>query len=79
MKPQKTYSIIRTFMDKHSHLVSASTGIVGGNEKEARYLFNAKVVAYSANHPRVMSLVLVDAAENVIDQWERPVEIGAAA
>ena len=74
MKPSRTYSIIHTFLDKHGHLITKpSTGIHGGTEKEALDIYRGHVA--SADHnKRLLGVVLVDADDNVLAEWTKPVE-----
>ena len=72
MKPSRTYSIIHTFLDKHGHLITRpSTGIRGCTEKEALDIYRTHVASARRNK-RLLGVVLVDAADNVLAEWARP-------
>ena len=78
MKPTRTYTIVKTFLDKRNHLRTQGTGIHGGTEAEALHIYNTNVAAATGNtRPRMVGVTLIDAAENVIAEWTKPVEVTA--
>ena len=77
MAPTRTYTVIKTLIDRKGRLATGHTGIHGGNEREAIHVFNTHVIAATTTHPRMIGVVLVDAAENVIAQWTRDAEAAA--
>lgn len=79
MRNSNTYTIIKTYLDKRGHLRTHHTGIVGGSEKEALHIFRQNMVAAGTSHTRIAGLVLIDAAENVVAEWTKPVDGKAAA
>lgn len=71
MKAQNSHTIIKTFIDKRGHLMTNSTGIVGGTEMEAMMHFDITVRAAGSTHPQIVGIVLVDAADTVMAEWAR--------
>lgn len=79
MKLGRTHTIIKTLIAKNGRLTTATTGVVGGSEKEALYLFDGTVRAANTTHPHIVAVVLVDAADNAIAEWTKPVNAQVAA
>ena len=79
MKPTRTYTVIKTFLDKRNRLQTQQTGIRGGSEKEAMHIFETNVAAAGVARPRMVGVVLIDSAENVIAEWTKPVAGKVAA
>ena len=80
MNPRRnTYTIMKTYLDKRNRLQSQQTGIRGGSEKEAMHIFETNVAAAGVARPRMVGVVLIDAADNVIAEWTKPVESERAA
>ena len=78
MKPTRTYTVVKTFLDKRNRLQTQGTGIHGGTEAEALHIFNTNVAAATGNtRPRMVGVTLIDAAENAIAEWTKPVEVTA--
>ena len=75
--PTRTYTVIKTFIDRKCRLATGHTGIHGGDEKEAMYVFNAHVRAAGTTHPRMTGVTLIDAAGNVIAEWSREARVVA--
>ena len=73
MKHQRTYTVVKTFLDKRNRLQTQQTGIHGGTEAEALHVFNTNVAAAGNTRPRMVGVTLIDAAENVIAEWTKPV------
>lgn len=78
MKPDRTYTIVKTYVNKRGKLATHTTGIHGGTEKEALFIFRQNIAAAGTSHKQIAALVLIDAAENVLAEWTKPVE-GMAA
>lgn len=79
MKPTRTFTIVKTYLNKRGHLATSKTGINGGTEKEALHIFRQNIVAAGTSHTQIGALVLIDAAENVIAEWTKPVAGKVAA
>jgi len=77
MKPNRTYTVIKTFIDRKGRLATGHTGIHGGNEREAMYLFNSHVRAAGTTHPRMIAVALIDAGGHVIAEWSREEAVAA--
>ena len=75
---KRTYTIVKTFLDKRNRLQTQQTGIHGGTEAEAIHIFETNVAAATGNtRPRMVGVTLIDAAENVVAEWTKPVEVTA--
>lgn len=75
--PTRTFTVIKTFIDRHGHRQIGRTGIVGGNEREAMYVFNDHVRAAGTTHPRMIAVALIDAGGHVIAEWTREEAVAA--
>ena len=77
MKRQRDYTIVKTFLDKRNHLQTQGTGIHGGTQADALHIYHTNVAAAGSTRPRMVGVTLIDAAENVVAEWTKPVEVTA--
>ena len=75
----RSHEIIKTYIDRAGRVQVGKTGVVGGTDKEALYLFEGNVRAASTTLPQVIGLVLVDAAGTMLAEWARPVVMQVAS
>lgn len=86
---QNTFTIISTYVNRSKQVATGSTGIRGGDTEIAMHHFNQHVATRKAQMAEgktwrgvpinTLSIVLIDAAENVIAEWYKPVEAAVAA
>ena len=76
MTHRNSHTIIRTFFDKHGHLESRATGVVGGTYEDAYHHYQG-IVAACTQRPRVVGVILIDHEEVVLAEWNANVKEAA--
>lgn len=68
---KRTHTILCTFMHKRGYLKTFSTPLLGMNCTMAFDHYNGMIAMAKERHPHVVGLILIDAQEKVLAEWNK--------